>query len=125
MAQCTAQAQSGRRCRAQAMTGARYCFWHNPETQAARAQARKKGGFNRRRMAGSVAVSIETPADVVAILADELGALLGRVEAGATRARAVGALCSVVLKALEVGDIEARIAALEAIQCQGVNGYGR
>jgi len=113
MAQCTAIAKSGRPCKAEAMRGSEFCFWHSPETATARAAARKKGGFNRRRVAGSVSVEIETPGDVVQLLAGELASLLSRVEAGASRARAVGALCSVALRALEQGDLEERLSRLE------------
>ena len=117
MAACQAQVQ-GRPCRAYALSGSTFCFWHNPEAREARSAARKLGGFRRRRSLASVSVELKTPGDVVVLLAGELSALLSRVEPGEGRARAVSSLCGCALKALEQGDLEARLSALEEASCQ-------
>ena len=39
-----AASKDGRRCRGRAMTGSRYCFFHNPEAAEARALAQRAGG---------------------------------------------------------------------------------
>lgn len=117
MATCQAVRSNGRPCGAPALRGGSLCFWHSPEARETRALARKLGGLRRRRGREAVSVELRTPGDVVALLAAELAALLSRVEAGEGRARAVGALCSVALKALEQGDFEERISALEEQAC--------
>ena len=35
-------------CQARSMTNSDYCYWHNSDVVAKRAEARKKGGQNRR-----------------------------------------------------------------------------
>jgi hypothetical protein len=59
---------------------------------------------------------LETAADVLALLEEQIGALrtdstLSTVE----RARAVGYLAGIALKAIEAGDLTARLEALEAV----------
>lgn len=117
MATCQAETQSGRPCRAPALAGSSRCFWHSPEAREQRVAARRLGGLRRRRTSCAVSVEIRTAGDVVELLGAEIGALLSRTEAGESRARAVGALCGVALRALEQGDFEQRLRALEEALC--------
>ena len=48
MAQCTATTADGKRCRAPALQGRPFCFAHDPEKAEERADARRRGGYNRR-----------------------------------------------------------------------------
>jgi hypothetical protein len=92
------------------------CFAHDPTRGAARARARKRGGRNRR-----VASVSEAPTDASPLR--EVGAIQGQLEAALFntlqlensngRSRTIGYLLGFALKALEVGELEARLAALE------------
>ncbi len=95
----------------------RYCFIHDPKGGAARAKARKRGGRNRR-----VGLALDPPSkaphlrDVAAIQAQLEAALFNtlRLENSNSRSRTVGYLLGFALKALEVGELEERLSALEA-----------
>jgi hypothetical protein len=93
------------------------CFAHDPKRGAARAKARKQGGRHRR-----VPLALDAPAeapqlrDVGAIQSQLEAALFNalRLENSNSRSRTVGYLLGFALKALEVGELESRLAALEA-----------
>jgi hypothetical protein len=95
----------------------RYCFAHAPEQGAARAKARKRGGRNRR-----AGLALEPPdkapqlRDVAAIQAQLETALFDslQLENSNGRSRTIGYLLGFALRALEVGELESRLAALEA-----------
>jgi hypothetical protein len=92
------------------------CFNHAPEKASDRAKARKRGGEARRtpilfplgptpdtlRDVGSIQELLETTVHETRALAP-----------GHERSRAIGSLLMLALKALEVGELEARLAALE------------
>jgi hypothetical protein len=64
----------------------------------------------------SCRTALQTPADVLAVLQEQVLALRVDREARAVeRARAIGYLAGVALKAIEAGDMLARIEALEAV----------
>jgi len=99
------------------MTGSDYCFMHDPARAADRARARKKGGVNRRR-SGAAAdggpVELRSADDVLTVLERAMNDVLC-MENSATRARTIGYLCGAALKALEVGEVEDRLEALEKV----------
>ena len=113
MTLCTAITKDGSQCQAAAGESG-YCFTHDPEKSADRAEARKLGGFNRRtaKLSGCDPVEIVTPADVVrlvnAVIADTW-----LQENSATRSRALLACGELAVKALQAGEIDARLQALE------------
>jgi hypothetical protein len=100
--------------------GSPFCFAHAPERAAARAAARKAGGRHRHAAAGDGArtsrraapITLGSVADVRAVLERVTGETLALGNSPA-RSRTVGALLGVALKAMEVGALEDRIAALE------------
>lgn len=118
---CVFVAATGRQCGCYALTGSEYCFNHDPESAAARAEARKKGGAARQgRVIGlagesrhSEPVTIKTVADVLAVIQQGVNDLL-LLENSFARAKALTGLTTVALKAIEVGSLEERIAALES-----------
>jgi hypothetical protein len=58
---------------------------------------------------------LQTAADVLTMLEDQATAVCDDPKAGALeKARVIGFLCGVTLKAIEAGDIAARVEALEA-----------
>ncbi len=59
---------------------------------------------------------LKTAADVLALLAEQVRAVRDAPEAGTLeRARCVGYLAGVALKAIEAGDLAARVEAVEAV----------
>ena len=59
---------------------------------------------------------LKTAADALGLLAEQVEAVRGAPEVGAIeRARCIGFLVGVALKAIEAGDLAARLEALEAV----------
>lgn len=113
--QCKALTRTGRRCNGWAIGGSDFCFTHSPQNAEARAVARRKGGYHRKtavRVSGDTPITIATMADVLqlvnAVIADTW-----QQDNGAARSRVLLACASVAIDALQVGDLEARLAALE------------
>jgi hypothetical protein len=81
---------------------------------ASRCEARKKGGQNRRtgKQVNHDRYSIKTTDEVLRALEDALNDACG-LENSHARARTIGYLCQISLKALEVGELERRLEALE------------
>lgn len=114
---CKGKTKSGKPCKMPAIKGTHYCFTHNPETRTAQAQARKRGGFNSSTPHAGSAETI--PADVQTI--DQARSILNYTLAellvmdnSIARARALLAAFDSFVKAFEIGELEQRIAALEA-----------
>ncbi len=101
-------------CQARCMTNSDYCYWHNPDVAVKRAEARKKGGQNRRagKQSNHGRYSIKTVGEVLKALEDALNDAIN-LENSHARARTIGYLCQISLKALEVGELERRLEALE------------
>ncbi len=115
--QCTATKADGSRCNAQALTGSDLCFTHDPERAQERAAARRRGGHNRRTPKAEdpsgYPTRLRSVADVQAVLERALADTWAQENSGA-RTQALVRLAHGALKALEVGDLEERLAALEA-----------
>ena len=115
---CEATTKGGQPCQLVALPGSVFCWWHDPDRAGERAEARSKGGRARHgRSLGEVAgngrqVKIDSLADVVQVLAGELGEVL-TLERSISRARAVGYLCGVLAQIYTSSELEARLAALE------------
>jgi hypothetical protein len=114
---CKGKTRNGAPCKMPVIKGTRLCFTHSPETRAAQAAARKLGGYRSATPhAGNVETipaQIETIQDARALLAyikDELLAMDNSIP----RARVLLVLHDSFIKSLEIGELEARIAALEA-----------
>jgi hypothetical protein len=116
---CKGKTTSGAACKMPALKNGRFCFTHDPATRAAQAQARKLGGH---RSATPHAGNPETiPAQIVNV--QDARALLAYVMAelliadnSIQRNRALIALHDSFIKSLEIGELEARIQALEALR---------
>ncbi|MGO9180783.1 MAG: hypothetical protein ACLQHS_16200 [Candidatus Limnocylindrales bacterium] len=96
-----------------------YCFAHDPERAAEAAEARRMGGL-RRRKEGTIAVAYDLPGlDTVAgirrlvdiVVIDGIG-----LDNGIARLRVLIAAASTAISLLKVGELEDRMAALEAAQ---------
>ena len=99
------------------MAGSPYCFAHAPDRARERAEARKRGGRHRSSGGGTAAlgepVQLRDVASVQTLLERAVSDTLAQ-ENSAQRSRTIGYLAGLALKALEVGELEDRLAALEA-----------
>ena len=113
---CQATRKDGQPCQSYAVEGSEFCFWHAPELAERRKLARTNGGrarHGRKLNQDGTPVKLESLGDVVTVIEGALTDLL-QLETSVSRARAVGSLCAVAIKALEASDLEQRIARLEA-----------
>ena len=106
-----------RTCRAGPQRERPWCFAHDPERAEDAAEARRLGGLRRRRE-GTVVVAYDLPGlDTVEgirrvldiVTADALG-----LDSGIARLRVLIAVATAATRLLETGELESRIAALEA-----------
>jgi hypothetical protein len=119
LAKCQFQKRKGRTCSANAQVGKPFCVFHDPAMAAKVQKARRSGGLTRARKIATLAA--ETPdyplgntTDVSALLATSINQLLRR-QLDPRIANAVGYLSSVLIRSLEQGSLEERIAKLEAM----------
>ena len=114
---CVGELPDGRRCRSWPIRGEPYCLWHSPDREEEAAEARRLGGLRRRRektlsgaydFAGLESVrSIRRILEIATI--DTLG-----LENSIVRSRTLISAALAAAKLLETGDLEDRIAGLEA-----------
>ena len=114
---CSQVRPDGRLCRATPLRDEPYCFWHAPERAEDAAEARRLGGLRRRRektvssayeFAGLGTIeSIRRIVEIATI--DTLG-----LENSIARSRVLISAALAAAKLLEVGELEARLAELEA-----------
>ena len=112
---CAAKRKDGKPCQAFAVEGSRFCFWHEPGLARERAAARSRGGrarHNRTLDGDGGTVVLQDVGDVCRLLERVAGDLFA-LETSVARARAVVYVCSVAIKAFEVGELEERLDALE------------
>jgi hypothetical protein len=114
---CTARKADGQSCQMAPLNERPYCFAHDPERAADAAEARRMGGL-RRRKEGTIAVAYDLPGlDSVAgirrlleiVQTDGLS-----LEAGVARLRVLLATATAATNLLKVGELEDRLAVLEA-----------
>jgi len=122
-ANCQAITKQGQACQAPAGAGG-FCFWHDPGRGAERAQARKLGGYNRRRGHGGgdlagVPGQVRTLPDVLGLLDYTLAETVA-LENGIQRGRLLVALAAGYVTAIQAGELLARVEALEmALKMRG------
>ena len=108
-------------CQAAPVKDGDHCFWHSPEYAEDVAEARRLGGLRRRRevaVSGAYEVNgLETVGDLRRLLVIASLDTLG-LENSIARARTLGDLVGVAGKLLETGELEERLAALEAAHGQ-------
>lgn len=116
---CTYVMPEGRTCRATPLRDAPFCFWHSPDTADELAEARRTGGFHRRKKRAVATIygfsglrTIEDLQTLLETLVTETMAL----DNSLSRNRTAGAFVTIGAKLLETGDLALRIAALEAVQ---------
>jgi len=114
---CKAIKEDGSRCQAAPLQDSDFCLFHSPDHAKETAEARRLGGLRRRKektVAG--AYDIEGLDDIPKIRRLLEIAVLDTLslENSVARSRTLAYLAQVALKALEVGEFEARLEALEA-----------
>lgn len=126
--QCEHVKPDDQRCRARPLPGSTFCYFHDPAKAGERQRARKQGGRARSKKAaclgpGAPDEPLRTPADVSAFLARATNQVI-RGELDPKIGNCAGYLVGLLLKSLEVGDLEERLAALEQAlsQQQGKRG---
>jgi hypothetical protein len=114
---CTYVMPSGRLCRATPLRDEPFCFWHSPETAEEAADARRLGGLHRRKKKTVGAAfgfrGLRTVEDNQALLETAAIETLA-LENSVGRNRALAGYASIGAKLIEVGDLEDRLAVLEA-----------
>ena len=114
---CQSATKDDSPCNAYAVAGSAYCYHHDPERADERRLARRRGGFHRHgRRIGSVGqsptVSLDTMVDVARLLQGTINDAL-QLENSLQRARTIGYLAALLIKALDIAVFEERIAQLE------------
>jgi len=114
---CLGQLPDGRRCRSWPIRGEAYCLWHSPDREDEATEARRLGGLRRRRektVSGAydfvgldTIQSIRRLVEIAAI--DTLG-----LENSIVRSRTLLSAALAAARLLEVGELEVRMATLEA-----------
>jgi hypothetical protein len=114
---CSFEMPDGRACRAAPLHGESFCFWHSPDTADELTEARRMGGLHRRKKRTVATIygfgglrSIEDNQGLLETIAVET---LG-LENSIARNRALTAIVATGAKLIELGDLAARIAAIEA-----------
>jgi hypothetical protein len=107
----------GKRCGAPPLHGSTFCFWHDPRHIEEAREARRLGGQRRRReRIVSGVYDFEGLGSVPAIRRLVEVAVLDTfgLENSVARNRTLAYLAQTAAKLLEVGELEQRVAALEA-----------
>src|SRR5450759_2436126 len=114
---CTYQMPDGRACRATPLREEAFCFWHAPGTADELAEARRMGGLHRRKKRTVATIygfgglrTIEDNQALLETITIETLALDNTI----ARNRAVNAMLATGIRLVEIGELEARLEALEA-----------
>jgi hypothetical protein len=114
--QCKGKTQTGKPCRMKPIRGGDYCFSHSPKTRRAQAEARKRGGENRHvphfADPALLPATVEALPDAHQLLVYTLKEVSG-MDNTIARARVLIALFESFVRSFEIGEIEARLSALE------------
>lgn len=124
---CQARKKNGDRCSADAQSGKTVCVFHDPARASDGHRARRAGGLSRTRSAVLAADTPDHPLGTTTEIARLLGDSINQIRRGALDPRvanAMGYLASVLLKALQQGPVEERLAYLEAILVKRSSGSG-
>lgn len=118
MPRCIASKSNGEPCGGYAVQNSRFCFTHDPGQVDARVAAHRKGGQrNRGKHAASLdqlPLKARSSEDVLQIL-DYILLEVKTLENSISRGRLIISLASEYLHALQVGELEKRVAVLESL----------
>jgi len=115
---CKSPNEKGEPCQQAPLTDSEFCFWHDPAFEAQATQARRSGGVARAREIALKHVygiehlrTLEQISRAVEVGTFELLAL----DNGVARDRAIISGALAAAKVLEVGELAARLEAIEAV----------
>jgi hypothetical protein len=115
---CKFVKDDGQQCRAAPLTNSDFCFMHDPGVAKERAEARRLGGMRRRREKATSEIydwaGLTSVGEVRRLLELTVMDTLG-LENSPARSRVLASLANASLKALEVGELEGRVSALERL----------
>lgn len=115
--QCKAKTETGHPCQAAALPGSGFCFFHDPTKTEERRAAQSFGGSQNRMKtlaADTPDVKVADCRDVVNLISETINQVRkGQVDPRV--ANAVGYLANILIKAVEQGELEGRLAELEAL----------
>jgi hypothetical protein len=114
---CSFRKPDGQLCRAAPLIDQEYCFWHSPEHAEEAAEARRLGGFRKRREAAVIGAYDLEGLDSLSLLQRVLEiALLDTLgmDNSLNRSRTLGYLVGIGTKLRQEGETEERLRALEA-----------
>ena len=117
MAKCQFRKKNGNRCTANAQPANGLCVFHDPSKAADGHRARRAGGLRRTRSAVLAPDTPDHPLGSTTEIARLLGDSINQIRRGELDPRvanAMGYLAGVLLRALEQGPVEERIANIEA-----------
>ena len=115
---CSFRKHDGCCCRAAPLIDQEYCFWHSPEHAEEAAEARRLGGFRKRREAAVIGAYDLEGLDSLSLLQRVLEiALLDTLglDNSLNRSRTLGYLVGIGTRLRQEGETEERLQALEAI----------
>jgi hypothetical protein len=114
---CQGRRPDGQRCRSWPIRGEPYCLWHSPEREEEAADARRLGGLRRRRekaVSGAYDfVGLDSIPSIRRILEIATIDALG-LDNSIARSRTLISAAVAAAKLLETGELEERLARLEA-----------
>jgi hypothetical protein len=115
---CEFVKRGGERCRARPRAGSAFCFFHDPTAAGERRAARRRGGITRSRRAAVLPeTEPDAPLNTVADVVSLLGVTINQTRRGQLDvkvANALSSLTNVLLRGISQGDLEQRLAAVEA-----------
>lgn len=114
--QCRGVKPNGAKCSLTASPGSRFCFWHDQKRQAERRVAQATGGRRGSAIilpADSPDIEISSARDVVGLLSQTVNQVR-RGQLDVRVANSVAYICGYILKAREQGEIDDRLAKVEA-----------
>lgn len=110
MAKQCEHVKNDKQCQAYAITDSDFCFAHDPANAKKRAEARKKGGYNRRviKNTENAHSPIKSIKDINTILESSINEACS-LESSLSKLRVVGYLCQIAIKGQELGSLEERV----------------
>lgn len=116
---CEFVKQNDQRCRAQAVNGSEYCFFHSPENEGKRLEAATRGGAASKKNQTNLAKrNIKNADDVMEVLEETINLLRGsKIHPNYSNSIFIG--CNTFLKAYEQSKLLGRLRKLETALEEG------
>jgi len=115
---CTFEMADGRACRATPLREAPFCFWHSPDTADELAEARRTGGYHRRKKRAVATIygfnGLRTFEDLQALL-ETVAIETMALDNSIARNRTISGFVAIGAKLLETGELAERLAVLVAV----------